>query len=75
MELVIFFKIYNITKKTRFKKWKMAIFAVFPREREVDLKNLKNVHYAVMTVFPREREMDLKILRNKAKVNPVSLPS
>ena len=37
--------------------------------------NLKNVHYAVMTVFPREREMDLKILRNKAKVNPVSLPS
>ena len=62
MELVIFFKIYNITKKTRFKKWKMAIFAVFPREREVDLSIFcRSVNYA-FSVFPREREVDLSAI-------------
>ena len=63
MELVIFFKIYNITKKTRFKKWKMAIFAVFPREREVDLSSFGDAIKYMKRVFPREREVDLSIYK------------
>ena len=49
-------------KKVLFWKGKSVLFAVFPREREVDWKMEIPLSLAWNIVFPREREVDWKVL-------------